>query len=135
MSLALQFTLDLEGVDEPHAQRFEAWKTTAGGNWILEQVYRRCSKYARIWKATGQQVSVRLIWEEVRYWDLKKLRRSHPGEIRKTDGYAMNDHFHSLAVRHICKRRPDWAGMFETRELGKPRKPTEEKTITVRRFK
>jgi hypothetical protein len=119
--------LVLDGiVDElPYAQQFEEWKDSAGGAWILERCYKRAAYFARVYKETGQKVSVRLLWELVRYFDLKKVRALH--DVKKVDGYAMNDHFHAHAARHIYARRPDWRGMFELRELQRKRNP---KTVT-----
>lgn len=117
--------------DLPYAQAFDQWKRTAGGNWILERLYRRAAPYAARWRRTGRPVGIRLLWELVRWWDLGALRAAHP-EIRKCDGYAMNDHFHAHAARHLMDRRPDWQGLFAERELQKPRHPTRE--ITIRRY-
>ena len=136
MTEAIQFEMQglrAAGVKLPHEQEFELWNKTEGGNWVLEQVYIKSARYAARWKATGQRVSIRLIWERVRDEELYGIRKAHP-EFKRHDGYAMNDHFHSYAVRHIISRRPDWAGMFETRELDQPRQPVETRTITIRKY-
>lgn len=90
---AVQFALPLTVEDElPHAQEFERWRATMGGNWVLEQVFKR------------------------------------------VDGYTMNNNFHAHAERLVMARRPQWKGMFEERELQRPRKAVSETTITVRKF-
>lgn len=134
---AVQFEMPLVTEDLPHAQEFERWRTTMGGNWVLEQVFRRSAYFARQFLATKQRVSVRLIWEMVRYFDLKKIKAKAAAEgqaLKRVDGYAMNDHFHAHAARFVVARRPAWRGMFEERELQKPRRPVSETTVTVRKF-
>jgi hypothetical protein len=36
-------------------------------------------------------------------------------------GYALNNNFHAHMTRHVIAHRPEWAGMFEQREVGKAR--------------
>lgn len=103
-------------------QQFETWADSAGGRHILNLLYRRAAGYAGRFKRTGRQVSIRLLWEQVRdhvshYGP--KLKSKLPAKI---DGYRMNDHLHSFAARHILDHRPEWAGLFELREVGKARK-------------
>ncbi len=127
---AAQFVFPLDGVELPHAQAFEEWKASAGGNWILERLYVRAARFGREFVRSGRRVSIRLLWELVRHFDLKRVRELHG--VRKVDGFAMNDHFHAHAARHIARRRPEWAGMFEGRELHKPRRVV--RRITVEEF-
>ena len=128
--MTTQFELPLDGVELPHAQAFERWKASEGGNWILQRCFHRAAFFGRIFKKTGQRVSVRLLWEQVRYFDLKKIRAVRV--VRKVDGYAMNDHFHAHVARFIEARRPEWRGMFEQRELAKPRRL--KRRVTVEEF-
>ncbi len=128
--VAAQFVFPLDGVELPHAQAFEEWKASAGGNWILERLYVRAARFGREFVRSGRRVSIRLLWELVRHFDLKRVRELHV--VKKVDGFAMNDHFHAHAARHIVARRPEWAGMFEVRELKPPRRVV--RRITVEEF-
>ena len=107
-----------------HEQAFNAWKDTPGGGMVLRACYRKAARYARRYKKYGKRVSIRLIWELVRdHLDQVKAEAKAAGRpLKKTNGYAMNDHFHAYARRHIEERRPDWKGMFtEKRSVGKKR--------------
>ena len=115
--------------DPVTSQRFEEWKTSAGGNWVLERLYVRAAPFGRSFVASGRRVSIRLLWEMVRHFDLKKIRQAH--EVKKVEGFAMNEHFHAHAARHIEARRPEWRGMFETRALNGPRKVAKKITVEV----
>jgi hypothetical protein len=111
--------------DLPYEQQFDEWKATQGGRWILERCFKRAAYFARVYKESGQRVSMKLLWELVRYFDLNKARALH--DVKRVDGYALNNNFHAHVARHIYARRPDWQGMFEFRELHRKRKP---KTVT-----
>jgi hypothetical protein len=129
---SIQLGLEFEGNPLPHAQEFEKWKATRGGGWILQWLYIFAAPYAQRFLESGRRVSIRLIWERVRDEKLNWIRARHP-DCKPVGGYAMNDHFHAHAARHILNRRPEWAGMFETRELQKPRNPVSE--IVVRKYR
>ena len=127
---AIQFELPLNAVQLPHLQEFELWKTTQGGNWILERCYARTAGYARLFAATGRRVSIRLIWELVRYLDLARIRDEH--RVLPVDGYVMNDHFTAYVARHIAERKPEWRDLFDIRALRTGRKP--KKIVTIQQF-
>lgn len=100
----------------PYAQQFAEWVAKVGGNWVMERVHARAAKFYSEYQASGQRCSIRLIWELVRHYDLKPIRERHP-ELTKHEGYAMNDHFHAHAERHVVARHPEMQGMFEEREV------------------
>ena len=113
----------------PPAQLFEAWRQTPGGKHILNLLYRRAACYAARYQKTGRRVSIRLLWEQLRdhiAWNSRQMTRR--GVVR-VEGYRLNDHLHSYAARHIIDHRPEWAGLFELREVGKVR--TKRKVIVV----
>lgn len=116
--------LNLPGLTDglPHAQAFEVWRKTDGGAWLLNRCCRRAEYFARIYRQTGQRVSVRLLWELVRYFDLNKIRVTVG--VKRVDGYVMNDHFHAHVARHIYRVHPAWVGMFETRAINRGRAAT-----------
>lgn len=126
----VQMTLPHSGVKPTAIQEFDLWKTSKGGNWVLEQCHRYAARFAEQYLKTGRKVSINLIWGMVRYYELKGLLEQHA--LERTDGYVMNDHFAPLVARHILDRHPDWAGMFETRQLQKPRRPSTE--IVVKKY-
>lgn len=114
-------------------QKFDGWRATIGGKHVLNLFYRRAAGYAARHRATGRRVSARLIWEQLRdhitYW-LPRLRaRRIP--VAKLNGYRLNDHLPPYIVRHVCAHHPDWAGMFEQRTVGKPRR---KRVITITEF-
>ena len=50
----------------------------------------------------------------------KELRRRRL-PVTAERGYVLNDHFTAYAVRHMIAHHPEWAPLFELRELGKRR--------------
>ena len=105
------------------AQRFAAWKSTPGGGQILRRMYEITAGYYADFRRYGTRVSQRLIWERIRHrLNLIEARlRRHGKRLVKEHGYALNDHFTAHAVRHMVAEHPEWAAMFELREIGKPR--------------
>lgn len=106
------------------AEQFAAWKETPGGRFILQQAYRLAAGQAEKFVRHGQRGSIRLVWEQLRYrlaW-IRACARRKQVSLEKWGGYQLNDHFHAYVARHIVEHRPEWAGMFELREVGKVRK-------------
>jgi hypothetical protein len=105
-------------------QKFEAWKSSPGGAQVMRIAYAITARYANRFIRTGRRVSIRLIWETLR--DNIHFIRARMKEkkimLEKMDGFMLNDHFHAHVARHIMSRRPEWDGLFETRELGHTRK-------------
>lgn len=105
------------------AQEFAAWKETPGGRYILMTAYRLAAGQARRFQEHKQRGSIRLVWETLRY-RLKWIRACAARKgvcLEKWGGYQLNDHFHAHVARHIMDHRPEWAGLFELREIGKAR--------------
>lgn len=105
------------------AQRFEAWKATPGGGQILRRMYEIAAGYYADFSRYGTKVSQRLVWEQIRHRiNLIEARLRKSGKrLEKERGYCLNDHFTAHAVRHLVANHPEWAAMFELREIGKPR--------------
>lgn len=109
--------------DQTIAQRFAVWKTTPGGRQILRRMYEITAGYFADYQRYGTRVSQRLIWERIRHRiGLIEARLRRAGRrLDKERGYTLNDHFTAHAVRHMVENHPEWRGMFELREIGKPR--------------
>ena len=99
-------------------QRFESWKESKGGRYVLRDLYALASGYANEWKRSGVKVSVKLLWEMERHRiKMVRARAQRMGrKIGQDQGYTLNNTFTALVARHIEDRRPDWKGLFETRE-------------------
>ena len=119
----VQYELGLSGLTRE--QEFRQWADTRGGRFLLGTAYRMTYPYARRFLRTGQRVSVRLVWELMRDRLSVLHRRAGRAAIRleKVGGFSLNDHFHAYLARHILAHKPDWAGLFELREVGATRKP------------
>lgn len=116
-------------------QRWEKWKLTPGGRHLRERFSRKAYRFGLRYRRTGQRVSADFIVHqlrdrlaEIRSWFARK-NVSLPRE----GGYAINDHFTSYLARDFEAHRPEFAGMFERRELGAHR-TTERTTITRERI-
>jgi len=109
--------------DPASAQKFEAWKLTNGGRQLLNWIYRDAAQFAARYLRTGQRVSMDYLYHRQRdRLRAIQLRLARSGcALPKVGGYRLNDHFTAYIARHIMDRRPDWQGMFETREVGKPK--------------
>jgi hypothetical protein len=105
------------------AQKFDAWKASRGGRHVLRIAYILTAPYARRFLRTGRQVSIKLIWELMRdELDRIKIQFAARGvSLKKFDGFALNNIFTAHVARHIMSRRPDWDGLFATREINSPR--------------
>jgi hypothetical protein len=113
-------TIQTELFEPTIAQRFEAWKATPGGGQIMARLYRITAGYYGRWKATRRPVSQRLLWETLRD-RIDGIRRELKKRGIKLDcerGFLLNDHFTAYAVRHMVAEHPEWAVLFELRELG-----------------
>jgi hypothetical protein len=101
-------------------QKFEVWKDSHGGRHVLRIAYAIAAPYAARYRRTGRKVSMKLIWELMRdRMDAIVARCARRGiRVRAFDGFALNNVFTAHVARHIMGHRTDWAGMFETREMG-----------------
>lgn len=96
--------------DPEIVQRFEAWKQTPGARKILQMAYALTAPYAETFQKTGQRVSIKLIWELLRY------HVASDAGLEPENGYRLNNDFTPLLSRHIVRHRPEWNGVFELRE-------------------
>lgn len=106
------------------AEEFAVWKETPGGRFILQQAYRLAAGQADKWRRFGQVGSIALVWEQLRYrfaW-IRCCAARKGVSLEKWGGYELNNNHRPYLARHIMEHRPDWAGLFETREVGKVRK-------------
>ncbi len=102
------------------AQQWEHWRQTPGGRHVLQIAYAITARYGNRFERTGRRVSIRLIWESLRdAIPFIRNRMTAKGiMLEKLDGFALNDHLHAYVARHIMDHKPEWKGLFETRELG-----------------
>ena len=115
------------------AQRFAIWKETPGGGQILRRMYEIASGYYKDFQRYGTKVSQRLIWEQIRHRiNLIEARLRKSGKKLDAErGFCLNNDFTAHAVRHMIANYPEWRGMFELREIERPR-AIERKTVTVK---
>lgn len=108
----------------PFAQEFAEWKQTPGAGHVLRDLYRLAARYAARYAARRQRVSMKLLYEleRDRIHGVRSRLRARGVKLGKWKGYALNNNLHAHIARHIVSRRPEWAGMFEERELGAKRK-------------
>lgn len=98
---------------------FAIWKQQPGARQVLRHCYRRAAYYYRSdYRRHRLPVSVKLIWEEVRQQIKRgRLRMAARGmELKKWQGYRLNNNFTADLARHILENRPQWTGLFELRE-------------------
>jgi hypothetical protein len=116
-------TIQTDLFEPTKAQAFEAWKQTPGGRQLLNWIYRDAAQYAARFIRTGQRVSMDFLFHRQRdRLRAIQLRLAKSGcTLPKVGGYRLNDHFTAYISRHIVSRRPEWDGMFEQREMNKPR--------------
>lgn len=104
--------------DKGTIEKFLDWKDTRGGGMIMADLYAIAAGYVKDWQATGIPVSMKLIFEIERH----KMKMYKAGVQKKGDkyekieGYSLNNNFTAYAADHMIGRRPDWNGLFETRE-------------------
>lgn len=116
----VQLTLTIDQESLQSYRDCQEWIHSEYGRRIMRHLFAIAAWYAKRHTLTGRRVSMRLLWELTRD-RLPELRRRYQGnEISPTrsNGFAMNNNYHAHVARFILDRRPDWAGMFEQRELG-----------------
>lgn len=110
-------------VDPTLADLAWAWMHTPGGRHVMRDLYALADRYSRTWKRTGVPVSVKLVFEverqRIKETSARALRICRARGIRweRPDGYTLNNSFTAYVARHMMSRRPEWAGLFEVREL------------------
>lgn len=108
--------LDLE---KSSAEKFADWKELPGARHVLRKAYAIASHYARRYRRTHRRVSMKLIWELLRDHISYVRVRAKSEVLEQFDGYTLNNIFTPYVARHIIAHKPEWAGMFELRELHK----------------
>ena len=105
-------------------QQFAAWKQLPGAGKVISLFYRKAAGFYHRWQARRVGVSQRLIEELTR----DEIRRNEARGVH-WEGYTLNSHFTAHIVRHMIAEHPEWAQMFELRELGARR--TKRKVIVI----
>ena len=121
---AAESALEMDLFAPTTVQKFTAWADSPGGRQVLRIAYAIAARFARRYHARGRRVSMKLIWEELRdnVIFIRARMKARGIMLDKIDGFALNNNFHALVARHIISHRPEWAGLFEFRELGAPHK-------------
>ncbi len=112
---AANYQIDL--IDETPLQKFERWKQTAGARHVLRKAYAIAAHYAARHRRTQRRVSMKLIWELLRDHISYVRQRATPETLAHFEGYTLNNIFTPYVARHILAHKPEWAGVFELREL------------------
>lgn len=130
--MAIQYDLFADG--QPLQQEFDAWAHTPGGRHVLKAVYATVAPYGNRFRASGRRVSIKLAWELVRdrigYIRWRAKRRGI--ELKEWKGYSLNNDFTAYTARHIEAHRPEWAGMFELRQVGKEKPKRQALVIPIK---
>ena len=104
--------------DLTNVQKFDIWKDTEGGSMILCDVYEITAGFVAEWQRTKIPVSIDYILHIERH--AIKRGESHVQKkgikTEKVEGFTINNTFSPYISSHIMSRRPEWAGLFETRE-------------------
>jgi hypothetical protein len=100
-------------------ERFDLWKATPGGAQVLCRAYRIAAGYGHRYQRTGQRVSMKLIYELLRdrVTGIRRELKRRGIVLKKENGFRLNNDFTAHISRHIISHRPEWAGMFELREI------------------
>lgn len=102
---------------ETPLQKFERWKELPGARHVLRKAYAISAHYAARYRRTHRRVSMKLIWELLRDHISAVRSRSRAETLEQFEGYTLNNIFTPYMARHILAHKPEWAGMFELREL------------------
>lgn len=101
------------------ADQYRLWKTKPGAGHILKHFFSMTAAYVDEWKKTNVPVSATLIMELVRHKIKHRITRLERMQINaaKWDGYSVYNSFRPHIAREVMSRRPEWQGIFETKEL------------------
>lgn len=107
--------------DRESSAMFDHWHNTRGGRFLLRELFIIASRYGNRYVRTGQRVSAKLIAEMLRdKIGVLKIKAKKKGvEIKRVDGYTINNDLTAYIARFIVARRPAWTGMFEMRAVNK----------------
>lgn len=97
----------------------DEWMHSPGGRHIMRDLYALAAGYVPRWRRTGIPIAVSLLWEIERQRIKEVTARCQRRGItlKKDYGYTLNNDRRPYVSRHMMDRRPDWKGLFETREL------------------
>ncbi len=86
----------------------------------MARLYRETAGFYGRFRATGRGVSQRYLWEKLRdrVGGIRRELARRQIQLEPERGFMLNDHFTAHAVRHMIGEHPEWAVMFELRELG-----------------
>lgn len=105
------------------AEEAEEWMHTPGGRHIMRDLYAIASGYVPRWRRSGIPISVKLVFEierqRIKEVTARAVRicKARGIEIPRKYGYTLNNSHTAYIARHMMDRRPDWRGLFETREV------------------
>ena len=121
---AVQWNLNLDGVLPTHEQEFREWHAKPGAKHILRDAFRLTASYVPQWKRTGIPVSATLVFELLRHRVKHVMDRAERKAVKEAalDGYTLPNCIRPYMARFIMERRPEWQGVFETREVGVKRR-------------
>jgi hypothetical protein len=111
-------------------QQFEAWADSPGGRQVLRIAYAITARFARRYRRNGRRVSMKFIWETLRD-NITFIRARMLAKgimLDRIEGFALNNNFHAHVARHILAHKPEWASLFELRELGQHRNSSQKAT-------
>lgn len=99
---------------------FDIWRERPGARHVLKHFYAITASYVEEWQRTGVPVSAMLVWERVRHRVKHRIARAERMQIKLAawDGYSLCNNFRARVARHAMDHRPDWAGIFDIREVG-----------------
>ena len=110
-----QFDLFMQSPEEAFAE----WKEKPGAKHVLRDLYALAAGYVRDWKRFKIPVSVKLLCEIERQrikTRRARYRRWYKGPLPTSMGYTLNNTLTASIARHIIAHKPEWEGLFETRE-------------------
>lgn len=131
MALTQSVQSELFKPDLTTGQLFDAWKETPGARRVLQMAYAIAAGYARRFQRNGRRVSMTLVFEILRDNVAAVISRRRGLKLEKVDGFVLNNNFRPYMARHIIAHKPEWAGLFEMRELTTETRSTPRKKRTI----
>ena len=134
----IQLGLVFDAEEQPtNCQKALKWMDSPGGRHVLRDLYALAAVYAQDWKRYGIQISMKMIFENERH-AIKKCRagiqkRGKSHLLKPEYGYTLNNTYTAFCARHILSHKPEWAGLFETRQLD-AHKSKIVSEVTVRKY-
>lgn len=100
-------------------EAFAEWKELPGAKHVLRDLYALAAGYVNDWRRFKIPVSVKLLCEIERHrikTRRARYRKWFRGPLPRSHGYVLNNSITQCIARHIIAHRPEWDGLFETRE-------------------